>query len=66
MLKLKEIRKQKGISQAELARRVGCSQVSICNFESGRMNPSLETLVKLSKALDCSLEDLVSAEPEPA
>ena len=66
MLKLEEVRKQRGINQTELARRVGCSQAAICKFESGDMNPSLETLVKLSKALNCSLDDLVSAEPEPA
>lgn len=59
MLRLEEVRKKKNMSQVELARAIGISQVSICKFESGEMYPSLETLAKLAVVLDCPLDDLV-------
>ena len=59
MLRLEEIRKQKGMSQADLAKAIRCSQAAICKFESGKSNPSLETLARLAVALDCPLDDLV-------
>lgn len=63
MLQLEKVRKRKGINQGELARMVGCSQASICKFESGEMKPSFDTLVKLAQVLECSLDDLVDRSP---
>ena len=51
----KKCRKDKKITQAELARRTGISQPSIHRFESGNSNPSLEMLVKVALALDMEL-----------
>lgn len=62
MLRVEELRRRKGWNQAELARRVGVTQVSIWKFENGKANPNLETLVKLARALECSLDDLVDVE----
>lgn len=59
MLRLREVRKEKEMGQAELANRIGLSPAAIWKFESGEINPSLETLIKLAKALDCKLDDLV-------
>ena len=66
MLRLEEVRKSRGINQAKLAKKVGCSQAAICKFETGEMNPSLETLVKLARALDCQLDDLVDKGAVPS
>lgn len=63
MLRLEEARKQKGWNQAELAKRVGLSQVAIWKFESGKANPSFETLIKLANVLECQIDDLVVREP---
>ena len=59
MLQIEKIRKERGLSQAELARQVGCSQAAICKLESGENNPSLETLVKLAQVLGCLTDDLI-------
>lgn len=49
-------RKDKGMTQAELAKRAGIPRTNITRFESGSYNPSLEMLVKLAAALNMSLQ----------
>lgn len=54
------IRKEKGITQAELARRAGIPRTNITRFESGSYNPSLEMMVRIAAALGMKLQvDLV-------
>lgn len=55
---LKEIRKSKGISQAELAVCVGVSVRHIAFIESGDRKPSIDLAFKISKTLGVSLEDI--------
>jgi len=47
-----------GLTQAELAKRIGTTQSAIARLESGRENhsPSLSTLQKYARALNCRLE----------
>jgi transcriptional regulator with XRE-family HTH domain len=60
MHRLKQLRKRKGWSQAELARRAGISQPYIVMMESGaRKNPSLKMLGKLAKALGVDVTALL-------
>lgn len=42
---------KKGISQKELAKRIGTKQSAIARFESGNVNPSLEFLQKIAIAM---------------
>lgn len=51
-----ERRKLKGITQTELAQRVGTRQSAIARLESGSYNPSLRFLKKVAKALDAKIE----------
>jgi len=51
---LKEARLRAGLTQEQLGRRVGRSQSAIARWESGRVQPSLETLRDLVRA--CRLE----------
>lgn len=51
---LREARLRAGITQKELGRRVGRPQSQIARWESGRVDPSLETLRLLIRA--CGLE----------
>lgn len=44
-------RKQKNMTQAELARKLGTKQAAISRFESGSYNPSVAFLRKISTAL---------------
>ena len=47
-----EKRLAKGLTQAELAHKIGTKQSSIARLESGSYNPSLIFLGKIAKALD--------------
>jgi DNA-binding XRE family transcriptional regulator len=55
---LKEMRKSKGLSQAELASIIGLKQVTICQYESGTRTPDLNTAKKLADALGTTLDDI--------
>ncbi|MGI8648650.1 MAG: transcriptional regulator [Acidimicrobiales bacterium] len=46
-----DLRSQAGITQAQLARRMGTTQSAIARLEGGGMNPSAELLHKLGNAL---------------
>lgn len=45
-----------GVTQKELARRVGTTQSAIARFESGAGNPTLAFLSKVSEAVGARLE----------
>ena len=45
--KVKEYRERKFISQQELAKILGVSNVTICRWETGRYEPDIETKKKL-------------------
>lgn len=53
--KLKAIRKQKGLTQKELAKKSGLSPGLIGQLETGRVQASLKTLQKLSEVLGVSI-----------
>lgn len=48
-------RVQKGLTQKELAEKVGTKQTSISRLESGRLSPSISFLSQIATALDTEL-----------
>lgn len=52
---LVEARARRGMTQAKLAKKVGTKQSAIARFESGRSNPTLAFVQKLSDALDLKI-----------
>ncbi len=59
---LRLARREKGLTQAELAQRVGCQQSAISMMESGRMSAlARETLEKIASELGVALEGATSA-----
>lgn len=58
-LRLKELRTEKGYTQRELATLLSLSPNSICEWEKGRCQPSIECLKKLSALLECSIDYLL-------
>ena len=57
--RLRELRVERGFSLSELARRAGVGKGSLSEIESGKRNPTIETLYALSTPLDVPLTALV-------
>lgn len=57
-VRLKEARMSGGLTQAELAERVGVSRKTINTVENGVFTPSTLLALKLAKALKLKVEDL--------
>lgn len=53
-----KMRKRLNMTQAELARKLGCSDNFVALLETGERAPSFETLVKLSKVLKVNVQKL--------
>ncbi|MDQ0272708.1 helix-turn-helix domain-containing protein [Cytobacillus purgationiresistens] len=57
--RLKEIRKQRGLTQDALAQKVNTKKTTISNYETGYSTPSNEMLVDLAKVLNTSVDYLL-------
>jgi transcriptional regulator with XRE-family HTH domain len=57
--RVRDKRQQRGLSQAALSRRIGVTQASLSNYETGRREMSLEHALSLASALNTSLGDLL-------
>jgi len=64
--RITRLRKAAGMSQAELAQRVGVSTSAIGMYEQGRREPSCALLVSLARALNTSLQYLLTGEEAEA
>lgn len=64
MLRLKELREEKGLTQNEIATAIETSQTNIARWEKGKNEPSYIYLVKLSDFFNCSLDYLAGVESE--
>lgn len=53
---LLKLRKQKGLSQAELARKIGTKQSNIARMEAGQQNCSVIFVSKIAQALGCEFK----------
>lgn len=60
--KLQELRRQKGLTQEELAEQLYVSRTAISKWESGRGFPNIESLKAISKCFAVSLDELLSGE----
>ena len=60
--KLKDLRKQKGISQEQLAEKIYVSRQAITKWESGNGLPDIENLIAISSLFNESLDSLLSEE----
>lgn len=55
---LAAVRKEKGLSQAELAKMVGVSRNTISSIETGQFNPTAKLALIMCVALDKKFEDI--------
>ena len=57
--RIKQERINRGLTQLELGQMLGVSKVSICGYESGTRTPTMNMFLKLSDALDVSVDYLL-------
>ena len=58
--KLQELRKQKGLTQEELAEKLYVSRAAISKWESGRGYPSIDSLRDIAKFFSVTVDQLIS------
>ena len=59
MLRIKQLRQEKGLKQEELAKEFGIAQQTISNYEKGIREPDISTLKKMADFFDVSLDFLL-------
>ena len=62
---IQQLRKDKGMTQKELAEIIGMSDKTISKWESGNSLPDTSVLVSLCEVLDISVNELLSCEKIP-
>ena len=64
--RLRQLRKERNLTQAELARQIGIQQSDLSRMEMGEYRVSLDNLFKILGAFDLEISDFFGEKPEPA
>ena len=64
-MRLKEIRKTKGISQLKLALDLNTNQNTISRYETGEREPGIDELIKLADYFNVSVDYLIGRTENP-
>ncbi|MBR2810304.1 MAG: helix-turn-helix domain-containing protein [Solobacterium sp.] len=59
---LKELRKEKGMTQAQLAEKCGVSDRSVSRWENGVTMPDFDIMIELAKLYDVQIEEILTGE----
>lgn len=59
--KIRECRKRKGLSQEELANKIGVKRAVVSKYETGKISPRIEIIQKISRVLGVPVHELVGA-----
>ena len=62
--RIREFRAKTGITQEELAQRVGVRRETIVFLEKGKYNPSLKLAYRVARMLDSTIEEVFIFEEE--
>lgn len=62
MTKIKELRKARRMSQAELAEMLHITQTSVSQWETGKTEPSFDTLVKMSEIFGVTIDYILGSD----
>jgi transcriptional regulator with XRE-family HTH domain len=62
--RLRRLRKERNLTQAELARQIGIQQSDLSRMEKGEYRVSLDNLVRILKALDLQIADFFAGQAE--
>ena len=59
---IRKLRQARGMSQVELAKRLGVTKQSVSNWENDNIQPSVEMVVKLAEVFSVSTDYLLGLE----
>ncbi|MCL2134642.1 MAG: helix-turn-helix transcriptional regulator [Candidatus Bathyarchaeota archaeon] len=62
--RMKEYREKTGITQEQLAQKLGVARQTILFLEKGKYNPSLRLAYQISKELNAKIEDIFTFDDE--
>lgn len=62
MNRLKEIRKQNNLTQDQVAAIIGVAKTTYCNYEIGRTEMEFNSIIKLAKYYNVSIDYLMGVE----
>ncbi len=65
-MRIRELRKHRGLTQAALAERTGLPQSEISRIENGRRRLTVERLIAIAQALEASPAELLDDAPQAA
>jgi transcriptional regulator with XRE-family HTH domain len=57
--RIRQLRKEAGLSQAELADKIGADPGRVSRYEAGRITPSADALSRLAQTLNVSIDHLL-------
>lgn len=60
--KLRQLRLERGITQAGLAEKIGVSPSTVGMYEQGRRRPDVKTVAEIASVLGCSTDELLGIE----
>ena len=64
-MRLKELRKKKGISQLKLATDLNTTQNTISRYETGEREPGIDELIKIADYFNVSVDYLIGRTENP-
>ena len=53
-------RKKAGLTQSEVAKRLGITESSVCQWETGVTHPSTKRLFEIAKLYECTVDELLA------
>jgi transcriptional regulator with XRE-family HTH domain len=57
--RIRQLRKEAGWSQAELGDKIGTDSQRVSRYETGKITPSLDAIVRMAQALNVSIDHLL-------
>jgi len=65
LVRIKELRKKKGISQQRLATDLNTTQNTISRYETGEREPGIDELIKIADYFNVSVDYLIGRTDDP-
>lgn len=60
--RIRELRRAQGLSQDQLAEMANLNRVTVARYESGRIEPGAQALIRIAAAMDVSVDELLGLE----